>query len=320
MKKFIAWLVVVVFMLSICGGSLSAMDSSCVSDMRVEMNPIQMYIAKKLLIRKGLDETEVAKSLLGQVGYPDSVIQVLSDERLIKVYNSSRIVSREEYVCIDSDGVVSEVTKEQYEAEQTAVKSVNPGESKPTVKSWAKLTTYVMQSNTNRTEYSYSCACEWLTTPLWRMNDYIALGVTEGSIAPDSVSSILTYSENNYTTGKTQIKYQEKIGQSANTVVGRSAYCSYNLPNNMAASNPDGSVGGVVYSGFVMVLFMDGTMSNSPYTDPMNVSSAYFHQRITVLSNISLSIGSSGTGVSFSISPSIAFSKISNSLEWVHKM
>lgn len=51
---------------------------------------------------------------------------------------------------------------------------------------------------------------------------------------------------------------------------------------------------------------------------PFNVSSAYFHQKIVVVTGISVSVGTGGLSGNISIKPAPAFSKIYNSMPWVH--
>ena len=322
MKKFIAQILVVILLVSICTISLSAFDSAD-SNTQVVLNPIQMFFLRHSVTNQDVSEVEAAKEVLRRIGYTEGVIQALPTDKLLGFLDLRQIVSKETYVCILPDGNIISSSQAQYEQEQASLPEISPlstGTSEPTTNSWAKLTTYVGQSNSDRTQYSYSCLCEWLTIPFWRMEDYIAIGVTRGSISPDSVLSILTYAESDMATGKTTTKYEVKTGQNEIATEGTTAHAYFNLPNNTAMITANGTIGGLSCSGFSMMLFIEGTMSNGPYTDPMNVSSAYFHQKIKVVGNVELTAGPSGAGLSFSIAPSRHFNNIQNELEWVHSM
>lgn len=56
------------------------------------------------------------------------------------------------------------------------------------------------------------------------MDDYIAIGVTEGSVNPDSALSIFTYTRTDYGTGQCTDEYETKEGQSQMKVPGKYAY------------------------------------------------------------------------------------------------
>lgn len=184
--------------------------------------------------------------------------------------------------------------------------------------SLAKLQTWVMQGNTDRTSYSYSASCTWLTRPFWRMDDYIAIGVTEGSVKPESALAILTYTKTDLGTGASTDEYREKSGQNEMKVPGKHAYAFFNLPNNLASGDSNGTVSGITYTGFNMMIWLNGTMTNASHTVPMNVVSAYFHQKVVVVTSAEVSFGSSGASATLSISPRYGFSEIINNVDYTH--
>lgn len=321
-KRITAILVTVILLLLSLTSSLSALDASVTADAEVAMNPMQMSVFKFSARRKGMDIYETARAIMRQVGYPESIIKVMPEDKLLQVAESRRIETKAEYVCITPDGEVISSSKEQYEVEQQSagisVLATKP--STPTEKDWAKLQTWVMQENTDRTSYSYSAGCTWLTTPFWRMDDYIAVGVTEGSVKPDSAFSILTYTRTDYGTGRFTDESEVKTGQNQMTVPGKYAYAFFNLPNDTASGNADGTANGIIFREFSMMIWLGGTMTNASHTVPMNVISAYFHKMIALDANIEVSVGGSGMGASFSISPKSWFNKIINNVDYTHSM
>ncbi len=322
-SRFLAVSVMIVMLLMICTSSLSALEVAMVQDAEVEMNPMQLSVFKFSAHRKGMDACETAKAILRQVGYPENIIQALPEEKLLKVADSRRIESKEEYVCIQPNGEVISATREQFEADglnSLAVSPLDTGESAPTTTGWAKLTTYIMQSNSNRTQYSYSATCVWLTTPFWRMNDYISIGVTEGSVDSNSVSAILSYTEVNHDTNTTTDRYMEKSGEGPIEIAGTTANCYFDLPNNSVISEQFGKLNGVEYKNFAMFIFINGEMTDASFSVPFNVGSAYFHQTFGITGDVTISVSTAGAGISFSIKPALCFNKITNSMKWTHKM
>lgn len=61
-------------------------------------------------------------------------------------------------------------------------------------------------------------------------------------------------------------------------------------------------------------------MTNSPYTVPMNIISAYFHKIVAINVDAEVTVSGSGVGASFSISPKLHFNKIINNVEYKHSM
>lgn len=302
--------------------SLSALDVPETVNAEVAMNPLQMSVFKASARQKGMDVYETARAILRQVGYPEGIIQAMPADKLLQVADSRRIETKEEYVCISPGGVTAS-SKAQYEAER----NISDGSSgftansgTPSGHSWAKLQTWVMQGESNRTAYSYSAGCTWLTTPVLRMQDYIALGVTAGSVNPDSTLAILTYKQTDNGTGRTTQKVESKSGQNQIEVPGTTANAFFNLPNDMLLPDVLGHIWGNQYTDFSMMLWLDGTMTNAPVTIPMYVVSAYFHQTIATVSSAEIVFGDSGTGASFSVSPKYSFHKIINNLEYMHSI
>lgn len=296
---------------------------SVTEDAEVVMNPVQMSIFKFSLHQKGMDIYETARAIMRQVGYPESIIKVMPEDKLLQVAESRRIETKAEYVRITPDGEVISSSEEQFEAEQNAndgISLLTTKPSEPTEYSWAKLQTWVMQNNTDRTSYSYSASCTWKTTPFWRMDDYIAIGVTEGSVNPDSALSIFTYTRTDYGTGQCTDEYETKEGQSQMKVPGKYAYAFFNLPNDTVSGNIEGTVNGITFRGFSMMIWLEGTMTNASHTVPMNVISAYFHKIIALDANIAVSVSGSGMGASFSISPKVWFNDIINNVSYTHSM
>lgn len=316
-KKILIWILLVIMLLLTCTSPIAALDENTVKDMTVAMNSMQLSLFKRTSALKGMDNLEIAKSILRKIGYSENIIQSLPSEQLLQILNSNRIEFTEDYICIQSDGNIIYTTKEQYEQSTSQNVSIqSSGESTPTEKSWAKLTTYVYQSNSNRTEYLFSCSCDWLTTPIFRMNDHIAIGITEGALTSDSSLAVLAYTKTDYKTGHSTDCSEQKSGQNEITVANKTTTCSFNLPNNITSTDSTGKVVGTSYTKFSMALFINGTLTNSPYTVPFNVCSAYFHQKIVIMGQASISFGISN--ISFSISPKYAFNAIVNSLEWIH--
>lgn len=320
-KRVIAISVTVILLLLSLTSSLSALDMSVTADTEVAMNPLQMSVFKFSARQKGMDVYETARAILRQVGYPESIIKAMPEDKLLQVADSRRIETKEEYVYISPDGEAVSSSKEQYEAEQNmsdGISVLTTKPSTPTEYSWAKLQTWVMQGNTERTSYSYSAECTWLTRPFWRMDDYIAVGVTEGSVKAESALSIFTYTRTDLGTGASTDEYRTKSGQSEMKVPGKYAYAFFNLPNNLASGGSDGSVSRIIYTGFHMMIWLDGTMTNASHTVPMNVVSAYFHQKVVVVASVDVSFGGSGLGASLSISPRYGFNDIINNVDYEH--
>lgn len=322
-KKVIAILITVILLLLSLTSSLSALDTSVAADAEVAMNPLQMSVFKLSARRKGMDTYETARAVLRQVGYPESIIEVMPEDKLLSVADSRRIETKEEYVCISPDGESTVSSKAQYEMEQNTSEGISElasTSSTPTENSWAKLQTWVMQSNSDRTSYAYSATCTWLTTPFWRMNDYIAVGVTQGAVDPNSTLSVFTYTRTDFANETSTDAYETKSGQNEITILGTTANTFFNLPNDAVAGNSDGTVSGVTFRNFVMMIWMNGIMTDASFTVPMNVFSAYFHQKIVVNKDITVSISGSGVGISFSISPEGRFNAIRNSLIYTHSI
>lgn len=318
-KRVIAISVTVILLLLSLTSSLSALDAAVTADAEVAMNPLQISVFKFSARRKGLDTCETARAILQQIGYPESIINVMPEDKLLQVVDSRWIETKEEYVCISPDGEAVSSSKAQYEAEQNASKGISVLTTKPstpTENSWAKLQTWVMQGNTDRTSYSYSASCTWLTRPIWRMDDYIAIGVTQGSVNPDSSLSVFTYTRTDLGTGASTDEYRTKTGQNEIPVPGTYAYAFFNLPDNLASGNADGTVSGIIYTGFSMMIWLNGTMTNASSTVPMNVVSAYFHKVIAIDISAEVSLN----GAALSISPKGMFNKIINNVEYTHSM
>lgn len=270
-----------------------------------------------------MDTDETARAILRQVGYPESIIEVMPEDKLLSVADSRRIETKEEYVCISPDGESTVSSKAQYEMEQNTSEGISElasTSSTPTEYSWAKLQTWVIQSASNRTLYSYSATCTWLTTPLWRMNDYIAIGVTQGAIDPDSTLAVFTYCEIDNDTDKTTDKWEQKAGQNEIAAPGATANTYFDLPNDLIFPDILGNIWGNTYNNFCMMIWMEGTMTNAPYTVPMNVFSAYFHQKRVIKGTVSISVTGSGLGASFAITSESKFDKIINNVSYTHSV
>lgn len=322
-KRITATMVTVILLLLSLTSSLSALDASMTADAEVAVNPMQMSVFKFSARRKGMDIYETARAIMRQVGYPESIIKVMPEDKLLQVAESRQIETKAEYVCITPDGEVISSSRAEYEAEANMSEGVSVLATKPstpTENSWAKLQTWVMQNNKERTKYSYSATCTWLTTPFWRMDDYIAIGVTEGSVKPDSALSILTYTRTDFGTGRFTDEAEVKEGQNQMKVPGRYAYAFFNLPNDTASGNADGTVNGITFRGFSMMIWLEGTMTNASHTVPMNVISAYFHKIVALDKKIEVSVSGSGLGASFSISPKLWFNDIINNVDYTHSM
>ncbi len=322
-KRFTAIIVTVILLLLSLTNSLSALDAAATANAEVAMNPMQMSLFKFSARQKGMDVYETARAILRQVGYPESIIKAMPEDKLLQVADSRRIETKEEYVYISPDGEAVSSSKEQYEAEQNmsdGISVLTTKPSTPTEYSWAKLQTWVMQGNTDRTSYSYSAGCTWLTTPFWRMDDYIAVGVTAGSVNPDSTLAILTYTRTDFGAERSTDESEVKSGQNQIEVPGACANTYFNLPNDTASGNSEGTVSGITFRDFYMMIWLEGTMTNSPYTVPMNIISAYFHKIVAINVNAEVTVSGSGVGASFSISPKLHFNRIINNVEYKHSM
>ncbi len=322
-KRFIAIIVTVILLLLSLTSSLSALDASATANAEVAMNPMQMSLFKFSARQKGMDVYETARAILRQVGYPESIIKAMPEDKLLQVADSRRIETKEEYVCISPDGEVISKSREEYEIAKKNLSDIALLEqetSSTTTLKWATLTTYVMQSKVNRTQYAYSATCVWLTTPFWRMNDYITIGTMAGAVDGNSVTAALTYTEVDHDTHKTTDRYVEKLGQSQIEVEGTTANCYFDLPNNTVVSDKYGGLTGIEYQNFIMFIYIQGEMTDDSSSVPFNVGSAYFHQILKVTSNATINVNAVGAGLSFSIKPAISFNKISNSMKWTHRM
>ncbi len=317
MKKCISCFALVVLLLSIFTNNIFALDSSTMTRDSICIEPIQMVLYKWSLKRDGLSEIDIAKAILTRLDYPKSIIQAMSEEKLLKIANSRFIETKEEYVCIHPDGATVTSTKAQYEAERTTLPeaSVLRIEDEISENSWVRLQTSIWQNDTNKTDFSFLVVCTWLTNPIQHLTDQIALATTEGSLTPDSVWSLLTYQEFDYKTGQQTAKYSEKIGQSQITVIGRLTYSSLPLPANYYNVSSIGEAYGKRYTDFCAALWIDGHQYS---TDAMtfNLGSAYFHQIIS-FGSPSLSVGG---GASISISPQLNYSKIHCTVEFQHEI
>ena len=318
-KRVIAISVTVILLLLSLTSSLSALDAAVTADAEVAMNPMQMSFFKPSARRKGMDAYETARAILRQVGYPESIIKAMPEDKLLQVADSRRIEAKEEYVCISPDGEAVSASRAQYEMEQNASKGISVLTTKPstpTENSWAKLQTWVMQRNSDRTSYAYSAGCTWLTTPFWRMDDYIAVGVTEGSVTPESALAILAYTRTDFGAESSTEEAEVKSGQNQIEVPGKYANTFFDLPNDTASGNADGTVSGLYFRDFYMMIWLDGTMTNASHTVPMNVVSAYFHKVIAIDISAEVSLN----GAALSISPKRMFNKIINNVEYTHSM
>lgn len=196
------------------------------------MNPMQMSFLKLSARRKGMDAYETARAILRQVGYPESIIKAMPEDKLLQVADSRRIEAKEEHVCISPEGEAVSASRAQYETEQNASKGISVLTTKPstpTENSWAKLQTWVMQRNSDRTSYAYSAGYTWLTTPFWRMDDYIAVGVTEGSVTPESALAILAYTRTDFGAESSTEEAEVKSGQNQIEVPGKYANTFFDL-------------------------------------------------------------------------------------------
>ena len=148
------------------------------------------------------------------------------------------------------------------------------------------------------------------------MDDYIAVGVTEGSVTPESALAILAYTRTDFGAESSTEEAEVKSGQNQIEVPGKYANTFFDLPNDTASGNADGTVSGLYFRDFYMMIWLDGTMTNASHTVPVNVVSAYFHKVIAIDISAEVSLN----GAALSISPKRMFNKIINNVEYTHSM
>jgi len=322
MKKAISVCSIFVLIISVCTSWALAFDASEVDGADVVINPLQMESLKLTMSQNSFNEEDIAKEILERIGISEAIISSIPDEKLLQIYDSRKVEKSEIYICLSEDGDVKEFSKTDFEKEfSKGIKEVAEKnyESTPTQNSWAKLATYAIQSNSDKTSYLYMAGCEWLTSPLVRMDDYIAIASTEGSIDPESALSLMSYAKVDYTTGTTTNVNVEKKYPDGIVSFGRLAYSSFNLLNNRTSSS-NGQVTGVSYQSFAMLIMINAKQINASISLPFNVSSAYFHKTIKTITNVGVSAGTDGLSGNITIKPSICFSRISNSLQVIHNV
>lgn len=324
MRKRILALLLCVFIL----GSSFVQVSAANSTKDTAMNSTQLAAKRFSAKIKNQSEQETAREIMRQLGMAEKYIQALTEEQLYMIYTSNNIQSDTVYGKIDPKGNETLLKKETCIAEAEQLKEQDllstdpfiapfsleikdPSQTEETDAYFHKSLFVLETKNAPYGTIELIGSFEWLSSPIYRCKDIMALSST--ALNFDHTSASLTFvADSTYRCGtikqENQIveyyDYQKMISQGKFKHYDHVLQFEYNLPNDAYSYEPvNGIAESLKYTnmGFLFIAsselqFVSAVPGSKTSFTPR---ASYFHQWMLFEADVSLSFD----GVSLGISP-----------------